>query len=164
MQTTVTQPEALVAAVNAAPATPAPAKAKRTRKPKAAKPSKPAEPKANADRERCLANRAIVAPHYSGASPTSHATRPPKLTDALQRIATPVQRAKSATTRDESALALCLAHADKSGTFCPVAATADLGALSRLASLGLIATSGTARARLTKAGRDLANIVAKRAA
>jgi hypothetical protein len=122
-----------------------------------------ASDKRNAERERAQANRAIVAPHYAGASPTSHASRAPKLAEALARVATPVQRAKSATTRDESALILASRHADKAGTFCPVEATADLGALSRLASLGLLAVAGN-RIAITKAGADLAAIVAKRAA
>lgn len=151
-----------------APVAPAAAKpAKRARKAKAAKPAKPAATgadKQSANRDRCLANAAIVKPHYSGPSLATHRSAPPQLAAALQRIASPVQCAKSATPRDESGIALCARHADKAGTFCPVAATADLGVLSRLASLGLIAVSGDKRARLTKAGRDLAAIVAKRAA
>lgn len=141
--------------------------------PAAVKPAKPAKPaKAvakpapdalrNADRDRCQANRAIVAPHYNGASLVSHNTVPPKLADALARVANPIQRAKSATVRDESALMLARKHCDKSGTFCPVAATADLGALSRLASLGFLAVSGN-RIALTKAGASRAALIAKRA-
>jgi hypothetical protein len=138
-----------------------PATAKRASKP-AAKPSQPSQHEA--DKARCAANRETVKPHYNGPSLTSHATRPPKLADAIARIAKPVQRAKSATTRDESALALLAKRADASGTFCPVDCTADLGALSRLASLGLIAVApGNKRGKLTDAGRDLAANVAKRA-
>jgi hypothetical protein len=140
------------------------------KQPKAAKPATPVANVSNtkaeqrsAERERALANRAIVAPHYSGASPVSHAARSPKLADALARVANPVQRAKSATTRDESALALALAHADSNGTFCPVAATADLGALSRLASLGFLTVAGE-RIALTETGLSLARTVAKRKA
>jgi hypothetical protein len=146
---------------------------KAARKPNAAKAAKPvkaaapAKPNAadqrNAERERALANRAIVAPHYNGPSLASHASRAPKLADALARIANPVQRAKSATVRDESAAVLCAKHADANGFFCPVAATADLGTLSRLASLGhLTVTDG--KAQLTETGRALAATVAKRAA
>jgi hypothetical protein len=151
-------PETIVATVKAKPA-------KRSRKPKAAKPAKPANAaeRSNADRERCIANRAIVAVHYNGPSLTSHASRAPKLADALARIATPIQRAKSATTRDESALLLCLKHSDKAGTFCPVAATADLGALSRLASLGFLTVAGN-RAKLTKAGAERARNVQRKQA
>ena len=142
-------------------------------KPAAAKAAKAAKPvtvatpakadAANETRERCLANRAIVAPHYNGPSLTSHASRAPKLADALARVANPIQRAKSPTTRDESALALALSHADADGTFCPVAATADLGALSRLASLGFLAVAGN-RVALTETGLTLARTVAKRKA
>lgn len=128
---------------------------------KPAKAVKPSKPISNADRERCLANRATIAKHYSGASSASHASRAPKLADALVRIANPIQRAKTATARDESALVLCLTHADAKGTFCPVAATADLGALSRLASLGFLTVAGQ-RAKLTDTGADLARNVAKR--
>lgn len=126
----------------------------------AAKPS--ASDNANANRERCLANRAIVVPHYNGASLATHRSAPPKLADALARVADPIQRAKSATPRDESALALAFKHSDAAGTFCPVAATADLGALSRLASLGHLAVSGQ-RIALTPSGLSLAKLIAKRA-
>lgn len=142
-------------------------KAKAARKPatpKAAKPAKPSNVDLRAaERERCIANRATVAPHYNGASLVSHASRAPKLADALQRVANPVQRAKSATPRDESALALALSHADGNGTFCPVAATADLGALSRLASLGFLAVAGE-RIKLTETGLSTARLIAKRKA
>lgn len=119
--------------------------------------------KRDADKARCEANKRIVQPHYDGPSLTTHRSVPPKLAEALSRVANPIQRAKSATPRDESALALAASHADADGTFCPVAATADLGALSRLASLGHLAVSGN-RIALTKSGRDLAAIVAKRKA
>ena len=127
----------------------------------AAKPS--ASDAANAMRERCLANRAIVAPHYNGASLATHRTVAPKLADALARVADPIQRAKSATARDDSALALAFKHSDKAGTFCPVAATADLGALSRLASLGLLTVAGE-RIAITPTGLSRAKLIAKRAA
>lgn len=163
----INTPAATVAtASDVATVAPAAKPAKRTRKPAAAKPAPVAATPASqrdAVRERAQANRAIVAPHYAGASPVSHATRAPKLADALARVANPIQRAKSATTRDESALALALTHADKAGTFCPVAATADLGALSRLASLGFLTVAGE-RIKLTPTGLSLARTVAKRAA
>lgn len=132
-------------------------KAKRTRKPRAAKPSKPQAPadKATADKLRCTANAAIVQPHYNGPSLATHRSVPPKLAEALARIATPIQRAKSATPRDESAAVLCLKHADASGAFDPVQATSDLGTLSRLASLGYLTVSGN-KAKLTKTGLDFA--------
>jgi hypothetical protein len=133
-------------------------------KPVAAKPAIVATPAkadaTNETRERCIANRQHVQPYYGGASPVSHASRAPKLAEALARVATPVQRAKSATERDCSALVLAAKHCDGNDTFCPVAATADLGALSRLASLSLLTVDGN-RVKLTKAGRDLANLTLK---
>jgi hypothetical protein len=126
----------------------------------------PAEAKPSAsdiERERATANRAATMRHYRGPSQASHAARAPKLAEALARVAAPIQRAKSASERDESALALALVHADKAHTFCPVAGTFDLGVLSRLASLGHIAVSGE-RIALTKTGLALARNVAKRAA
>ena len=117
----------------------------------------------DAERARAAANRATVAKHYNGPSLASHASRAPKLAEALARIATPIQRAKSASKRDESGLALALAHADANGTFCPVAGTFDLGVLSRLASLGYIVVSGE-RAKLTETGLALARNVARKAA
>lgn len=142
-------------------------KAARNAKPKAtAKPAaKPAKPAANAQREadkaRCAANAKIVQPHYDGPSLATHRTVPPKLAEALARVATPIQRAKSATVRDDSALVLCLSHSDDSGTFCPVASTADLGTLSRLASLGFLAVAGQ-RIKLTETGLSRAKLLAKR--
>lgn len=130
------------------------------------------DPKANdteaqsnrdAEAERAAANRATTQRHYAGPSQASHATRAPKLTEALARVAVPIQRAKSASARDESALALALKHSDEANTFCPVAGTFDLGVLSRLASLGMLAVAGD-RIKLTDTGLALARNVAKRAA
>lgn len=132
-------------------------------KPEAEAPKADAKPEADAERARAAANRATVAKHYNGPSLASHASRAPKLAEALARVANPVQRAKSASTRDESGLALALAHADDNGTFCPVAGTFDLGVLSRLASLGHIAVAGD-RIKLTETGLSLARTVAKRKA
>lgn len=142
---------------------PKPAKAKRTRR--VAKPAKPQTPadKRTADRERALANVAITRPHYAGPSQASHRSGPPKLSEALARIAKPIQHAKSATERDESALVLCLKHADGNGAFDPVAATSDLGTLSRLASLGFLVVAGN-KAKLTKTGLETARNVSKRKA
>lgn len=169
MQTTETNtplPEATSAVAALASADKAkPAKAKRQRKPRAAKPAKPqsATDKRTADRERAAANVAITKPHYSGPSQASHRSGPPKLAEALRRIAHPIQHAKSATERDESALVLCLKHADGNGAFDPVQATSDLGTLSRLASLGFLTVAGN-KAKLTKTGLDTARNVSKRKA
>lgn len=113
--------------------------------------------------ERAAANRATTSRHYSGPSQASHARREPKLADALARVANPVQRAKACSVRDESGLILAASHADDAGTFCPLAGTFDLGVLSRLASLGFLTVAGD-RIAISKAGRDLAANLARKAA
>lgn len=149
-----------IANVNNAPSA-KPAKAPRG---KAAKPAAPATPadKATAERERCLANLAIVRPHYAGPSAATHRSRAPRLADALQRIASPIQCAKSATPRDDSGLLLCAKYADASGAFDPTLATADLGMLSRIASLGFIEIRN-GKAALTATGSSRAKLLAKKA-
>lgn len=112
---------------------------------------------------RAAANRATTARHYSGPSQASHSRREPKLADALARVADPIQRAKACSTRDESGLLLAVKHSDKAGTFCPLAGTFDLGVLSRLASLGFLSVAGD-RIAISKAGRDLAANIARKAA
>lgn len=113
--------------------------------------------------QRAAANRAFTAQHYNGPSQASHARREPKLADALARVASPVQRAKACSTRDESGLMLAASIADKAGTFCPLAGTFDLGVLSRLASLGFLTVAGD-RIAISKAGRDLAANLKRKAA
>lgn len=125
---------------------------------------KAAEPSArDIERERATANRERTMRHYSGPSQASHATRAPKLAEALARVASPIQRAKSASERDCSALALAETLCDEAGTFCPVAGTFDLGVLSRLASLGYLTVSGE-RIAVNAAGRELARNTLKKAA
>lgn len=136
--------------------------------PEAAQPQPEAQPeaapsKADADAARAAANRATVAKHYNGPSLAAHAKRPPALAEALARVATPVQRAKSASTRDCSGLALAETLADANGTFCPVSGTFDLGVLSRLASLGYLTVAGE-RIKLSDAARELARNTLKKAA
>lgn len=154
-----------VAVANVANAKPTKAAAKPRNVKAAAKPSKPASSDAarNAERERCAANAAIVRPHYSGPSLATHRSRAPRLADALQRIASPIQCAKSATVRDDSGLLLCFKHSGADGTFNPCDATADLGMLSRIASLGFISTDGKT-AKLTASGLSRAKLLAKRKA
>lgn len=122
-----------------------------------------AESEADATAARAAANRAFTARHYSGPSQASHARRAPKLAEALARVASPVQRAKACSTRDESGLLLADSLADANGTFCPLAGTFDLGVLSRLASLGYLSVSGE-RIAISKAGRDLAGNLRRKAA
>lgn len=135
-------------------------------KPKAeAKPKPDADSDREAERKRAAANAAFTAKHYSGPSQASHAARAPKLAEAIERVRNPIQRAKSATVRDESGLRLAVKHANGSHDFDPCAATFDLGCLSRLASLGFLSVSPVAgRIRITKAGRDYAAAAARKAA
>lgn len=150
------------------PAAATPAVAKPASKPaakrqprKAAKPAKPAaDERRNAERERCKANAAIVAPHYNGPSLATHRSVAPKLAEALARVREPIQRAKSATVRDDSALVLCLSHADDKRSFDPTLATSDLGTLSRLASLGFLTVAGQ-RVQLTETGFSRAKLLSK---
>ena len=76
----------------------------------------------------------------------------------------PVQRAANgASPRDESLLSLIASRSDaKTGAFDPVAIVADLGVISRLASLGYITMRGDA-CTLTDTGAERARLVAKRA-
>jgi hypothetical protein len=112
---------------------------------------------------RAAANRAFTARHYSGPSQASHSRREPKLAEALARVADPIQRAKACSVRDESGLLLAASKADAAGTFCPLSGTFDLGVLSRLASLGFLTVAGD-RIAISKAGRDLAANLARKAA
>lgn len=117
------------------------------------------------NRERAKANAAFTARHYAGPSQASHRSGPPKLSEAIERVRNPIQRAKSATPRDESGLMLAAKLANGNGDFDPCAGTFDLGALSRLASLNLLSVSPVAgRIRITKAGRELAANLARKAA
>jgi hypothetical protein len=118
---------------------------------------------ADATAARAAANRAFTASHYAGPSQASHAKRAPKLSEALARVANPVQRAKACSTRDESGLLLATSLADGNGTFCPLAGTFDLGVLSRLASLGYLSVAGD-RIAISKAGTDLAANLRRKAA
>lgn len=96
--------------------------------------------------ERISGARAVAAVLYNGPSLAIHgANRNPKLQACIDRVAAPIQRAASATVRDLSALAAAKAHLiGETDTFEPNTYGADLGTLSRIASLGLIATDGTA--------------------
>lgn len=107
--------------------------------------------------------RAFVASYYNGPSLTVHKRKPGKLADYISRVTSPVQRTDSPTQRDNSQLALCLSHADASFSFNPVAFAADLGAQSRLASLGYIAYTNDAF-RLTESGVSHARGVIAQAA
>lgn len=157
--------------------------AKRASKPKAAKPAKPAAPVAAtpavvakpakpdntaaiaADEKRCADLRALAATYYAGASNAAHQRKPAKRDDYASRITTPVQRIGNGgpSTRDESGLALILSNAKRDGSFDPTAINLDLGIASRLASVGMLAFANDTFT-LTKAGRERANLVVKRAA
>lgn len=130
----------------------------------AAKPSKPAAANTRADRIAILQqHRTTAAAVYNGPSLTVHHSASPKLAACLSRIAAPTMRTDNATVRDESLLRVIGAsNGNKPAAFDPVTLGCDLGGLSRLASLGFIATDGKT-ATLTATGAERAALVAKRA-
>lgn len=90
------------------------------------------------------AAQALATPVYNGLSLAVHrSAKRPKLADYIARIGSPVQCASSATTRDLSALAVIKsATGNKPGAaFDPASYGADIGTISRLASLKLIGLS-----------------------
>lgn len=109
--------------------------------------------------------RAYVAKLYSGASLTVHHRKPCTLSAYTSHIATPVHVCGSsgASQRDHSLLALIASKADASGAFDPVAILADLGVISRLASVHYLAMRGDTPV-LTDLGAERARLIAKRAA
>lgn len=141
------------------------AKAKQAAKPEAvAKPAKPADTE-RATRVAIVAEcLKLAAQHYNGASPSFHrSARPCRRDDYVSRVLNPVQTAKSPSERDESHLATIVTRSKRDATFDPAALCCDLGVISRLASLKLIAYESTADAfSLTTTGAKLARNVAKR--
>ena len=108
--------------------------------------------------------REHVAKLYNGASLSVHSRKPCTAAAYASHITKPVQRAANgASPRDESLLSLIASRSDaKTGAFDPVAIVADLGVISRLASLGYITMRGDA-CTLTDTGAERARLVAKRA-
>jgi hypothetical protein len=132
----------------------------------AAKPVKPATP-ANAEApaaSRFDAHRTTAKAFYSGDSLTVHSRKPGKAAAYLDRIRNNTHSTSVATARDESLLAV-IHRNNNAGAFDPVALGADLGVISRLASLGYITVRGTgenATPALTNTGAERARIVANR--
>lgn len=119
-----------------------------------AKPAKPDAVAARAERQLLTdAARHAVAVVYNGPSLAVHRAKPGKHAVYVARVQNPGHRTDTVSKRDESLLALIASNADKSGTFDPTAANinADLGIISRLASLGLITTDGTVISATDKA-------------
>lgn len=108
---------------------------------------------ANAQRRDTIkAARIVAAAVYNGPSLSVHASfRNGKLAEYLDRVNTPKQRAGSETDRDTSALAVAFKHCDAKHTFNPCDYGADLGAISRLASLNYLRVAGD-RIALTDTG------------
>jgi hypothetical protein len=131
-----------------------------------AKPAAPAAADQRAERQALTDKaRATVRAHYNGASLTVHAHRAPKLADCIARIKAPTCGANSASKRDESLLLLIAsATGGKPGAFNPASPelAADLGVISRLASLGFIAAPGD-QPTLTDKGAQYAKAAAKAA-
>lgn len=144
----------------------------------AAKPTKaaakPVQPKASeADGQRAErqaeidAMRATAARFYNGASLAAHKAKPAKRDEYKARAISPVQRPAGGnpSARDESGLALLLSKSDNGGTFCPVACAFDLGILSRLAAINLVAyDSASDSFKLTESGMQRARNIVKKAA
>lgn len=110
--------------------------------------------------------RVHVAKLYNGASLTVHAKRAAPIGAYIAVIKSPNHKCgpSGASTRDESLLSLIASKSDaKTGAFDPVAVYADIGVISRLASIGYIAMRGDA-VTLTDSGAERARLVAKRAA
>lgn len=117
-----------------------------TATPAVAKPAKPDASAVRAERQALTdAARNAVAVVYNGPSLAVHRAKPGKHAVYVARVQNPGHRTDTVSKRDESLLALIARNADKSGAFDPTAANinADLGIVSRLASLGLIVTDGT---------------------
>lgn len=109
--------------------------------------------------ETFSAARAFASTLYAGASTAVHASNRTKpLALYLAHVAKPVQKAASETDRDASALAVAFKHCDKANTFNPTEYGADLGAISRLSSLGFLAVAGE-RIGLTTAGLTRARAI-----
>lgn len=133
----------------------------------AAKPVQAAAGTVKPDRSAIIdACRTHVAALYNGASLTVHAKRAAPLAAYLAVIKSPNHKCgpSGASTRDESLLSLIASKSDaKTHAFDPVALFADIGVISRLASIGFIAVSGDT-VTLTDRGAERARLVAKRAA
>lgn len=134
--------------------------------------AKPAKPDYAVQREQRIAliseARNAVAAFYNGASLTVHKSKAPKLSDCIARIEMPVQRAANgASERDESLLIRLVSVCDSDGrTFDPSQPNiaADLGVLSRLASLGYIGVAAsTGLPFVTDTGAERAGAVIARA-
>lgn len=134
-----------------------------------AAPVKPSHADARAERQ-ALINTALafVSNLYSGASMPVHTSRTPKLADCIARIQQPrhVAGAGGASDRDH-ALLLRLASVADAGSlaFDPSSpnVAADIGVLSRLASVGYITTDGT-ECTITKAGAERVSFLTNRKA
>lgn len=76
---------------------------------------------------------------YAGPSPAYNRGQPEQRALYIERVLNPVQRAKSATERDLSGLAMIVARMGADTAFEPLAGVPiDLGVISRLASLNFI--------------------------
>jgi hypothetical protein len=132
----------------------------------------PAKPDAKAEfLERKAAATLSVIPLYNGPSLSVHRSdKQPAAAAYLERVAKPVQIAKSPTVRDDSALLSYYDHlttyhgGDYLAGFNPDRFGADLGALSRNASLNRVTlTDDKQHVQLTPLGITQArNLVAKR--
>ena len=110
----------------------------------------------------------FVSALYDGASKPVHRTKPGKLAAYIARIQHPGHACGDAgpSTRDHALLMRIATVADKAGAAfnpCDAAIAADLGVVSRLASVAYIATDGET-VTLTEAGAERIRLLRKRAA
>ena len=111
----------------------------------------------------CGAARSIARTHYNGASlAVRTGVKARTLATFLAIVTIPRQCAASETERDASALHVAAKHCDADHTFDPTSYAADLGAISRLASLGYLAVRGE-RIALTASGQARAKAIAAKA-
>jgi len=131
--------------------------------------AKPAAGDVRAERAMLTATaRAYCARLYNGPSLAVHTVKPATLNECIAVITTPRHRcgARGALPRDESLLMLCASELAADGSFDPSThrIPADIGVLSRLASIGYIAiAASTGMPFITERGAERVRLVAKRA-
>lgn len=146
-----------VAAI-AVPAKPVAAKAV-----KAATVAKPATPKTDTARTERVAifgeNRTNAARFYAGASSVIHKANAGKLDQYKSRVLSPVQACSNGNRTERDTSLNVVLHSEsnsKTRSFDPVLLGCDLGAISRLASVGAIAYSDADGFTVTEAGASYA--------
>jgi hypothetical protein len=118
-------------------------------------------------RARVAAINAAIRVLYAGASPAYRRSgRVHSFTTYADTVTAPRQSIgpNGPSERDDSGLLGLLQNSDADGLFSPVNLCVDLGVISRLASVGFLASVGGERLAFTEAGLARANGAASRAA